>query len=449
MATRPRGRRDVGIDPSTLHRKLSRFGGEVCRDGAAAPVAPHRASRHPRDPRHDRAMLAVASLLLFPEIAESRHAALSRSMLILADVMIFVAVRWVPGATARHSTIDEIVGAEAIAEGDLAPRPGMRADELARLAEPQPDDNPAARRADAARARGRPASAGSPPESRTRSATRSARSMATRTSCDAPGADGRDDGLNGIERETTRIDRIVRGLLDYARPRQHTNPDAIAIDESVERGATAARPRRATRSRCARDRRRRARAVRGSARAGAGPRQPPPQCDRRNAGNGTVTTAARADTMVARASATPPRTTIPRRPDDRERHPRAVHGRTASRSPPAVSRSPSPTRARRPSRGRGAHLRPVLHDQAAGEGDWTRPRDRRAYRRHLGGVVWVHRAREGGAAFVVDRRSHDVSSPVPSCVPRATGSGPGPRDEAPRRGRRARASPHDLPHPSR
>jgi two-component system, NtrC family, sensor kinase len=40
------------------------------------------------------------------------------------------------------------------------------------------------------------------------------------------------DAVTGFERETARIDRIVRGLLDYARPRRAT-PVPIDINESV------------------------------------------------------------------------------------------------------------------------------------------------------------------------------------------------------------------------
>ena len=48
---------------------------------------------------------------------------------------------------------------------------------------------------------------------------------------------GLEDELDAIERETTRIDRIVRGLLDYARPRRAT-PESIGIEECVERVVT-------------------------------------------------------------------------------------------------------------------------------------------------------------------------------------------------------------------
>jgi two-component system NtrC family sensor kinase len=50
-------------------------------------------------------------------------------------------------------------------------------------------------------------------------------------------ADGLDDELDAIERETARIDRIVRGLLDYARPRR-TTPESIDIAGCVQRVVT-------------------------------------------------------------------------------------------------------------------------------------------------------------------------------------------------------------------
>lgn len=44
---------------------------------------------------------------------------------------------------------------------------------------------------------------------------------------------GTTDPLDALEREITRIDRIMRGLLDYARPRRLT-PKPIVVDEIIE-----------------------------------------------------------------------------------------------------------------------------------------------------------------------------------------------------------------------
>lgn len=44
---------------------------------------------------------------------------------------------------------------------------------------------------------------------------------------------GVQEPLDGIEREVERIDRIVRGLLDYARPRRNT-PRGIRVDEVIQ-----------------------------------------------------------------------------------------------------------------------------------------------------------------------------------------------------------------------
>ena len=46
----------------------------------------------------------------------------------------------------------------------------------------------------------------------------------------AAGAANVDEPLDAIEREVERIDRIVRGLLDYARPRRRT-PHAVRVDD--------------------------------------------------------------------------------------------------------------------------------------------------------------------------------------------------------------------------
>jgi len=48
----------------------------------------------------------------------------------------------------------------------------------------------------------------------------------------ASGTANVDEPLEAIEREVERIDRIVRGLLDYARPRRRT-PHAVRVDEVI------------------------------------------------------------------------------------------------------------------------------------------------------------------------------------------------------------------------
>lgn len=47
------------------------------------------------------------------------------------------------------------------------------------------------------------------------------------------GVTGTAEPLDGIDREVERIDRIVRGLLDYARPRRRT-PRAVRVDQVLE-----------------------------------------------------------------------------------------------------------------------------------------------------------------------------------------------------------------------
>ncbi len=49
----------------------------------------------------------------------------------------------------------------------------------------------------------------------------------------AGGAPPIDEPLDALEREVERIDRIVRGLLDYARPRRLT-PKAVRVDDVLE-----------------------------------------------------------------------------------------------------------------------------------------------------------------------------------------------------------------------
>jgi two-component system, NtrC family, sensor kinase len=187
-------------------------------------------------------MLAVASLLVFTGIAESRNAAVWLTMLIIADVMIFVVFG---GYLVRRLVIrpvDEIVAAaEAIAEGDLGRRaPAMGSVELARLASSLNrmttrllEEQTLVVRAEKMASVGRLAAGIAHEIGNPLGAINGYTHLARRRLRDR----GLDDELDAIERETARIDRIVRGLLDYARPRR-TTPESIDIEECIERVVT-------------------------------------------------------------------------------------------------------------------------------------------------------------------------------------------------------------------
>jgi signal transduction histidine kinase len=354
-------------------------------------------------------MLAVASLLVFTGIAESRNAALWLTLLIIADVMIFVVFG---GYLVRRLVIrpvDEIVAAaEAIAEGDLARRaPSMGSVELARLATSLNrmttrllEEQTLVVRAEKMASVGRLAAGIAHEIGNPLGAINGYTHLARRRLRDR----GLEDELEAIERETTRIDRIVRGLLDYARPRRAT-PESIEVDECVGRVVTMLRDQGALKQV----------EVRVEIPAGV----PALSGDRHeleqalvnlllNAvdamqGNGSVTIAARADSLASLRDDTALRKgDSPSVLAERERNPRVrawlhrvgeparILTVTVADSGPGVDSDDMERifdpffTTKPPGKGTGLGLAIV-----------ARIVD------NLGGVVWVRPAREGGAAFVM------------------------------------------------
>src|SRR5688572_29336564 len=169
-------------------------------------------------------MLAVASVLVFTGVAESRYAAFWLTMLIIADVMIFVVFGAYLVRRLVIRPVDEIVAvAEAIAKGDLARRaPADGSVELARLATSLNrmttrllEEQALVVRVEKMASIGRLAAGIAHEIGNPLGAINGYTHIVRRRLR----ADGLDDELDAIERETARIDRIVRGLLDYARPR--------------------------------------------------------------------------------------------------------------------------------------------------------------------------------------------------------------------------------------
>jgi hypothetical protein len=354
-------------------------------------------------------MLAVASVLVFTGIAESRNAAFWLTMLIVADVMIFVVFG---GYLVRRLVIrpvDEIVAAaEAIAEGDLARRaPKMNSVELARLATSLNqmttrllEEQTLVVRAEKMASVGRLAAGIAHEIGNPLGAINGYTHILRRRLR----ADGLEDELDAIDRETARIDRIVRGLLDYARPRR-TTPESIDVDECVERVVGMLRDQGALKQ--------------VEVHTEMAPGVPALSGDRHeleqalvnlllNAvdamnGNGMVTIAARGDSLVALREAATPRQGDPTSAlAEREKNPRVrawlhrvgeparILTLTVADSGPGVD----PDDVER-------IFDPFFTSKPPGKGTGLGLAIVARIVDNLGGVVWVRPAREGGAAFVM------------------------------------------------
>jgi two-component system NtrC family sensor kinase len=353
--------------------------------------------------------LAVASVLVFTGVAESEYAAFWLTTLIIADVMIFVVFG---GYLVRRLVIrplSEIVAAaEAIAEGDLARRaPATGSVELARLATSLNrmttrllEEQAMVVRAEKMASVGRLA-AGIAHEIGNPLGAINGYTHIVRRRLRATGLE---DELDAIERETARIDRIVRGLLDYARPRRAT-PESIDIEECVDRVATMLRDQGALKQ--------------VEVRVEIAPGVPELSGDRHeleqalvnlllNAvdathGTGVVTIAARGDSLLSlREDAMLRKDDPPSVLVERERNPRVrawlhrvgeparILTVTVADSGPGVA----PEEAER-------IFDPFYTTKAPGRGTGLGLAIVARIVDNLGGVVWVRRAREGGAAFVM------------------------------------------------
>jgi two-component system, NtrC family, sensor kinase len=305
--------------------------------------------------------------------------------------------------------VDEIVAAaEAIAQGDLARRaPPMGSVELARLATSLNrmttrllEEQTLVVRAEKMASVGRLAAGIAHEIGNPLGAINGYTHLARRRLRDR----GLDDELDAIERETARIDRIVRGLLDYARPRR-TTPELIAIDECVERVVAMLRDQGALKEV----------EVHTEILAGV----PPLSGDRHefeqalvnlllNAidamqGRGAVTIAARGDSLASlRDDVALRKGDSPSVLAERERHPRVrawlhrvgepsriltvtVADSGPGVDPEDVERIFDPFFTTKPP-GKGTGLGLAIVARIVD---------------NLGGVVWVRPAREGGAAFVM------------------------------------------------
>jgi signal transduction histidine kinase len=184
-------------------------------------------------------MFAVASVVLLYDAADPARGALYICLLIAADVLVVVAF----GAyKLRHLVLQPLSAAagtaEEIADGDLHVRlSGQSSRELQQLAvsvnrmtERLLHEQAQLVRAEKLASVGRLAAGiaheiGNPLGALNGYAhllQKSARDPSSR------------EAVSGVERETARIDRIVRGLLDYARPRRPI-PTPIDINDTLRR----------------------------------------------------------------------------------------------------------------------------------------------------------------------------------------------------------------------
>jgi two-component system NtrC family sensor kinase len=185
-------------------------------------------------------LIAVGSVVVFSGFVDSQLGALWLTLLILGDVAVFVAVGAyqlkrlvvVPLASVVSST-------SAIAAGDLKRRvPDAATQELSTLADSvnRMTDHLLAEHAHRVRAEklagiGRLAAGVAHEIGNPLGAINGyTYLLRNRINGDAKAA----EALAGVERESARIDRIVKSLLDYARQRRHTPSGRIDVNGTVK-----------------------------------------------------------------------------------------------------------------------------------------------------------------------------------------------------------------------
>lgn len=184
-------------------------------------------------------LIAAGSAVIFSGLASSEMSALWLTLLIVGDVAVFVLLlahqleRLVASPLAR---VLEATG--AIAAGDLSRRvPDAATEELTMLAASvnRMTDHLLAEQAQRIRAEklagiGRLAAGIAHEIGNPLGAINGyTHLLRARVGGDARGL----EALDGVERESTRIDRIVRGLLDYARPRRSTPAGRIDVNATI------------------------------------------------------------------------------------------------------------------------------------------------------------------------------------------------------------------------
>ncbi|HEU4994010.1 MAG TPA: ATP-binding protein [Gemmatimonadaceae bacterium] len=183
--------------------------------------------------------LAVASVVVLYGVFDSRQGAIYISVLVAADVCVLVGyVAYQVERKILRPLRDAMTAAEAIAAGDLARRlPAGNTVEMSNLAESINrmtdtllEDRTQLVRAEKMASVGRLASGVAHeignPLGAINGYTHLLRAAVPADSKDA------EEALTGIDREASRIDRIVRGLLDYARARPRT-PGPVDLNDTA------------------------------------------------------------------------------------------------------------------------------------------------------------------------------------------------------------------------
>ena len=170
-------------------------------------------------------LLAVAGVILLYGVVDAQHGALYLSILVAADVAILVAyVAYQVDRTILRPLRQAMGAAEAIADGDLARRlpPGDTlemanlASSVNRMTDRLIDDRVHLLRAEKLASIGRLAAGVAHEIGNPLGAINGYTHLLRQPSLSPTDAQ---DALAGLERESARVDRIVRGLLDYARAR--------------------------------------------------------------------------------------------------------------------------------------------------------------------------------------------------------------------------------------
>jgi signal transduction histidine kinase len=183
--------------------------------------------------------LAVVCMLFFLDAIDSPYATAYLTLMIAADVLVFLAFG---SHQVRRLVLrplgDALAATEAIAKGDLARRVptgmtlefGVLADSVNRMTDRLIEGQAQLARAERLAGVGRlAAGVGHEIGNPLGAITGYAHILKTKGSPDPQVR----EVVVGLEREAQRIDRILRGLLDYARPRRRT-PAPIDVNEVIK-----------------------------------------------------------------------------------------------------------------------------------------------------------------------------------------------------------------------
>ncbi len=183
--------------------------------------------------------LAALNVVVLQNLVSTRNGAIYLALLLIGDIVVFVAFGAYTVQGLVLDPLDTVVEtAEAIAAGDLSRRiPKGGTSEFNRLArsinrmtarilEEQAQRTHLEKVASVGRL-----AAGVAHEIGNPLGAINGYSHILRTALDGTSSDAI-DALAGIERESQRIDRIMRGMLEYARPRRRTT-SRIAINDTV------------------------------------------------------------------------------------------------------------------------------------------------------------------------------------------------------------------------